>query len=129
MQRYEYIQCRVEPQLRARLNRLRDERDVNVSAWLRRVISEALDREFPAPLPAPIPGWKPERLPDLSWGAIFTGNVEELPDQLVGRHITITATSTNESWTATVIEVVERSAKSVVVRRRDIRKPVKAAKP
>ena len=68
-------------------------------------------------------------LSDRSWGAVFEGNVEELPDQLVGRPITITATSTKESWTATVIEVVERSAKSVVVRRRDIRKPVKGATP
>ena len=129
VQRYEYIQCRVEPQLRARLNRLRDERLINVSAWLRRVISEALDREFPAPEPDPIPGWNPHFLPDSSWGAVFNGNAAQLPAQLVGHRITITATSTKESWTAAVIDVVERSAKRVVVRRRDFRKPVKGATP
>ena len=71
VQRYEYIQCRVDPELRQRLAHLREERDVNISAWLRRVISEALDREFPSP--GPIPGWKPSLLPDDSWGGIFRG--------------------------------------------------------
>ena len=113
MQRYEYIQCRVDPQLRQRLARLREERDVNVSAWLRRVISEALDREFPAP--DPIPGFKPATLPDGSWGALFRGKAASLPDNLVGVPIAV-RTSVGVSWAATVTEVIERSERRVLVR-------------
>ena len=113
MQRYEYIQCRVDPQLRQRLTRLREERDVNVSAWLRRVISEALDREFPAP--DPIPGFKPAKLPDGSWGALFRGKAAALPDNLVGVPIAV-RTSVGASWAATVIEVLERSERRILVR-------------
>ena len=58
MKRNEVIQIRIEPQLRARLNRLRDERNINVSAWLRRIISDALDRDFPPPTTGPAAdGW------------------------------------------------------------------------
>ena len=42
------ISIRVEPELHERLVRLREERHVNVSAWTRDLMSEALDREFPA---------------------------------------------------------------------------------
>ena len=116
MQRYEYIQCRVEPELRQRLARLREERDVNVSAWLRRVITEALDREFPSPGPIDaIPGWHPSKLPDGSWGAIFRGKAASLPDNLVGVPIAV-RTSVGACWTATVLEVLERSERRVRVR-------------
>ena len=113
MQRYEYIQCRVDPHLRQRLAWLREERDVNVSAWLRRVISEALDREFPAP--DPIPGFHPSKLPDGSWGALFRGKTPALPDNLVGLPIAV-RTSVGTSWTATVLEVLERSERRILVR-------------
>ena len=113
VQRYEYIQCRVDPELRQRLAHLREERDVNISAWLRRVISEALDREFPSP--DPIPGWKPSLLPDDSWGAIFRGKTAALPHNLVGVPIAV-RTSVGASWTATVLEVLERSERRVLVR-------------
>ncbi|MDE0200347.1 MAG: hypothetical protein OXK78_19230 [Caldilineaceae bacterium] len=124
MQRYEYIQCRVDPQLRQRLARLREDRDVNVSAWLRRVISEALDREFPAP--EPIPGWHPSKLSDGSWGAIFRGKATSLPDNLVGVPIAV-RTSVGNSWTATVLEVLERSERRVLVRHSG--KPSKQKRP
>ena len=113
MQRYEYIQCRVKPELRQRLARLREERGVNVSAWLRRVISEALDREFPSP--KPISGWHPSRLPDGSRGAIFRGKTTPLPDNLIGVPIAV-RTSVGTSWTAAVLEVLERSERRVLVR-------------
>ena len=41
------VQIRVDPALRDRLARLREERHVNVSAWLRDLVEAALDREFP----------------------------------------------------------------------------------
>ena len=66
MRRTDVFQIRIEPELRDRLARLRDERHVNVSAWARDVIAAALDREFPAALEAPtrqpLAGWKPCKL-------------------------------------------------------------------
>ena len=47
MRRTDVFQIRIEPELRDRLARLRDERHVNISAWARDVIAAALDREFP----------------------------------------------------------------------------------
>ena len=46
MLRRDVFQIRIEPALRERLARLRDERQVNVSAWARDLIAAALDREF-----------------------------------------------------------------------------------
>ena len=63
----------------------------------------------------PIPGWSPERLPDGSWGAFFSGNTDKLPRKLAGRKI-IVKQANKESWTATVMEVLERSPNRVLVR-------------
>ena len=62
-----------------------------------------------------IPGWKPERLPDDSWGAVFRGNTEKLPLELVECQIIVTQAN-KESWMATVKEVLEHSAHHVLVR-------------
>ena len=116
MQRYEYIQCRVEPELRQRLSRLRTERHVNVSAWMRRVLSEALDREFPAPQPAvPLPGWETSKLSDGSLGSLFQGDASALPHDLVGARISVKP-SGRDPFTTTVREVVERSSHRILVR-------------
>ena len=115
VQRYEYIQCRVEPELRQRLSRLRTERDVNVSAWIRRVLSEALDREFPSPQPAPIPGWETSKLSDGSLGSLFQGDASALPNELVGARIAV-RTGGGVSFTTTVREVLERSTHRILVR-------------
>ena len=72
------FQIRIEPELRDRLARLRDERHVNPGAWARDVIAAALDRELPADLEAPkrqpLAGWKPCKLGD-GWGAVLDGPV------------------------------------------------------
>ena len=66
MLRTDVFQIRIEPELRDRLARLRNERHVNVSAWARDVIAAALDRELPADLEVPrrqpLAGWKPCKL-------------------------------------------------------------------
>ena len=49
MKRNEVLQIRIEPALQAGLQRLRDERHVNVSAWLRGLITAELERAFPLP--------------------------------------------------------------------------------
>ena len=41
------VRFRANPLTRRLLDRLRDEKAVNVSAWLRKVVQQALEREFP----------------------------------------------------------------------------------
>ena len=59
MTRNEVLQIRISPALRDRLQRLRNERHVNISAWLRDLISAALDREFPPPADPSAPSARP----------------------------------------------------------------------
>ena len=119
MRRTDVFQIRIDPQLRDRLARLRDERHVNVSAWARGVIAAALDREFAANLKAPerqpIAGWRPCKLPD-GWGAVLDGpGVAGLTEDPRGTPISITDSRGN-CWTATIIEVVSRNQEQIVVR-------------
>ena len=122
------LHIRVSPETRQRLQRLRTERHLNVGAWLRALINEALDREFgPAPTdangpvapvkaahPEPIPGWTPARLKDGVWGARFQGDTGTLPTDLEGLTIAV-ETRSGDAWNATVTEVLERSADFVLV--------------
>ena len=122
------IHIRVSPETRQRLQRLRTERHLNVGAWLRALIDEALDREFgPAPTdanesvapvkaahPEPIPGWTPARLKGGGWGARFQGDTGTLPTDLEGLTIAV-KTRSGDAWNATVTEVLERSSDFVLV--------------
>lgn len=47
---HETITIRVDPALAERLERLRRERDLNVSSFARRALIAALDREYPIDL-------------------------------------------------------------------------------
>ena len=119
MRRTDVFQIRIEPELRDRLARLRDERHVNVSAWARGVIAAALDRELPADLEAPkkqpLAGWKPCKLGD-GWGAVLDGpGVAALAEDPRGIPISITD-SRGDCWTATITEVVSRNQQRIVVR-------------
>ena len=119
MRRTDVFQIRIEPELRDRLARLRDERHVNVSAWARDVIAAALDRELPADLEAPkrrpLAGWKPCKLGD-GWGAVLDGpGVAEVAEDPRGTPISITD-SRGGSWMATITEVVSRNPQRIVVR-------------
>ena len=69
----------------------------------------------PAAESAPLKGWRPARLPDGSWGSLYSGrNPKALPLELVGLTITVRARS-GKSWDATVTEVVERSPDRILV--------------
>jgi len=119
MRRNDVLQIRIEPELRARLARLRDERHLNVSAWVRDVIAAALDRELlpdlEAPTRQPLAGWKPCKLSD-GWGAVLEGpGVAALAEDPCGIQISITDSRGN-AWTATITEVVSRDAQRIVVR-------------
>ncbi len=119
MLRTDVFQIRIEPELRDRLARLRNERHVNVSAWARDVIAAALDRELPADLEAPrrqpLAGWKPCKLGN-GWGAVLDGpGVAEVAEDPRRTPISITD-SRGGSWTATITEVVSRNQQRIVVR-------------
>ena len=135
------ISFRVDPKMRRWLDRLRTEKAVNVSAWLRRLVHQALKEEFPdgelddalapdrpaAPAePAdelapnqqtpPVEGWTPRQL-DQGWGAVLEGaRVPDLPasDQLRGTPIVVTDRR-GDAWTTTLTAVVSRSDTEIVV--------------
>ena len=135
------IRVRVNAQLRRGLDRLRTEKSVNVSAWVRRLVRQALSDEFPdeeldetpAPVPPstlaepvdepqpdpntpPIAGWTPRQL-DQGWGAVLEGTqVADLPvsDQLPGTPIVVTDRR-GDAWTTTLKAVVSRSDTEIVV--------------
>ncbi|MDE0177060.1 MAG: hypothetical protein OXP36_00560 [Gammaproteobacteria bacterium] len=70
-------------------------------------------RPSPADLPA-IPWWRPAKLPDGSWGARHDAP-DVLPADLTGRRIIVTDRR-RHGWTATVLEVIERTPEYVLVR-------------
>ena len=135
------VRFRVDPQMRRQLDRLRREKAVNVSAWVRRLVRKALSDEFPdeepdeAPTPEPpaapaepvdelapdpnkppIAGWTPRQL-DQGWGAVLEGaQVAALPasDQLRGTPILVTDRR-GDAWTTTLTDVVSRTATEIVV--------------
>jgi len=59
-------------------------------------------------------GWRPAKLPDGNWGACHDA-ASLLPSTLVGRRIVVTDRK-GRAWTAVVLEVVERTEDSVLVR-------------
>ena len=128
MKRPPLIQFHVSPELHRRLQRLRSECDINLSAWLRRLVAQELDRalgpqgEAPEPgpererdRPTPLRRWSPYKLEDGSWGSSYLGDTGKLPENLVGRSIQIT-TRRGDSWTTTVLELIERREDFALVR-------------
>ena len=135
------IRFRVDSKMRRGLDRLRDEKAINVSAWLRRLVGQGLKKEFPDleafyarqpeppdppaetdedlrpdPDKTPVAGFKPRQL-DHGWGAVLEGEqVAQLPDsdQLPGTPIIVTDRR-GDSWTATLKQVVSRSDTEIVV--------------
>ena len=119
MRRTDVFQIRIEPELRDRLARLRDERHVNVSAWARDVIAAALDRDSRPPSRRrrdnPSPAGDP--------ASLTTAGAPCLTDPMSPRSrrtraetpISITD-SRGGSWTATSNEVVSRNQQRIVVR-------------
>ena len=119
---------RLPPDLHEALTRLRTQRHVNTSAWVRAAIKTALEGEGmlsgaaaaqtlePAPpvLDAPLPGWRPHRLDNGDWGSIYSGDTSALPSELVGAHITVQLRD-GKGWITTVTAVLERSRERVIV--------------
>ena len=130
------LRVRLDEQLGTGLDRLKTERHVNVSSWVRSLIRPALAEQLslspeavgtapeptppaadspPVPPSAPLPGWRPWSLEDGSWGSRFDGDTRTLPDDLVGRVIEVTIKG-GASGTTTVVEVLQWEEDFVVVR-------------
>ena len=116
---------RLPPDIHDALTRLRTERHVNISAWVRAALKSALEREGviigdtraiqpPGPAPDPLPGWNPHRLDNGEWGSIYLGDTAALPSELVGATIVVQARD-GQSWTTTVTAVLDRSSGQVIV--------------
>ena len=113
---------RFPPDIHDALTRLRTERHVNISAWVRAAIKSALEHEgmligtgathTPELAASPLPGWRPHRLDNGDWGSIYLGDTSGLPSELVGLTITVQARD-GQSWTTTVTAVLDRSSGQV----------------
>ena len=122
--KYKTLLLRLPPDLHDALTRLRTERHINTSAWVRAALKSALEREgmlidsgatqHPEPAPDPLPGWRPHRLDNGEWGAIYLGDTAALPSELVGATIVVQARD-GQTWTTTVTAVLDRSSDQVIV--------------
>ena len=130
------LRVRLDEELGTDLDRLKTERHVNVSSWGRSLIRPALAEQLsltpgavgtapeptppaaapPVPPSAPLPGWRPWSLEDGSWGSRFGGDTRALPDDLVGCCSIEVTTKGGDSWTTTVVEVLQWEEDFVVVR-------------
>ena len=126
--KYKSLLIRIPPGIHDALTRLRTQRHVNTSAWVRAILKSALESEGvlidPPVAPtleaassvrdAPLPGWRPHRLDNGDWGSIYLGDASVLPSELVGTNITVQSRN-GQSWTTTVTAVLERSREQVIV--------------
>lgn len=124
------LRVRLTDDLDVALERLKKERHVNVSSWVRAALRAALKHELkigavvpdsdPAPTPppdrlsSPIPGWRPRKYQG-DWCSLWEGDTRALPDDLVGQVIVI-ETQSGETWQASVLEEIERTETHVLVR-------------
>ena len=120
--KYKSLLIRLPPDLHDALTRLRTERHINISAWVRSLLARELARELgpdrdppiPLPLEAPLPGWRPHRLDNGDWGSIYLGDPAVLPSELVGATIVVQSRN-GQSWTTTVTAVLDRGSRQVIV--------------
>ena len=123
--KYKSLLIRLPPELHDALTQLRTQRHVNLSAWIRAAIQNALEQEgviigdtgatqLPGPAPDPIPGWHPHRLNNGEWGSIYLGDTSGLPAELAGAAIVVQARD-GQSWTTTVTAVLDRSSGQVII--------------
>ena len=126
--KHKSLLVRIPPDIHDALTRLRTQRHVNTSAWVRAAIKTALEREgmlidmaaaptveaAPPVLDAPLPGWRPHRLDNGDWGSIYLGDASALPSELVGANIVVQSRN-GQSWTTSVTAVLDRGSEQVIV--------------
>ena len=106
--KYKPLLLRLPPDLHDALTRLRTQRHINTSAWIRHTLKNALEREgmIIGAGATPLPGWRPHRLDNGDWGSIYS--------ELAGATIVVQARD-GQSWTTTVTAVPDRSSGQVIV--------------
>ena len=122
--KYKSLLIRIPPDLHDALTRLRTQRHVNTSAWIRATLKSALEHEgiligtgalhTPEPAATPLPGWRPHRLDNGEWGGIYIGDTSALPSELAGATIVVEARD-GQTWITTVTAVLDRSSGQVIV--------------
>lgn len=123
------LRVRLSDDLDVALDRLKKERHVNVSSWVRAALRAALKHELnvgavvpdsdpelppPALLSSPIPGWRP-RKHQGAWCSLWEGDTRTLPDDLVDQVIEV-ETQADGTWQTSVLEEIERTETHVLVR-------------
>ena len=124
------LRVRLPADLDVALERLKIQRHVNVSSWVRAALRAALKHELhvgavvpdsdpeppppPTRLSSPIPGWRPRTHQD-AWCSLWEGDTRALPADLVGQVIEI-ETQTDGTFQASVLEEIERTETHVLVR-------------
>ena len=104
--KYKTLLLRLPPDLHDALTRLRTEREG--------MLIDSGATQHPEPAPDPLPGWRPHRLDNGEWGAIYLGDTAALPSELVGATIVVQARD-GQTWTTTVTAVLDRSSDQVIV--------------
>ena len=125
--KYKSLLVRIPPDIHHALTRLRTQRHVNTSAWVRAAIKTALEGEgmlidmaaaqtleAAPPVLDALPGWRPHRLDNGDWGSIYLGDASALPSELVGATIVVQSRN-GQSWTTTVTAVLDRGGEQVIV--------------
>ena len=124
------LRVRLPDDLDVALDRLKTQRHVNISSWVRSALRAALKHELragavvpdsepepdsPPDRPAtPLSGWRPRKYQG-AWCSRWEGDTRSLPADLVGQVIEVT-TQAGETWQATVLEEIERTETHVLVR-------------
>ena len=122
------LRVRLPDDLDVALDRLKTQRHVNISSWVRAALRAALKHELhagamvpdsePDPPPdrpaSPLPGWRP-RKHQGAWCSLWEGDTRTFPADLVGQVIEVT-TQAGKTWQATVLEEIERTETHVLVR-------------
>ena len=122
------LRVRLPADLDVALDRLKTQRHVNVSSWVRAALRAALKHELhvgarvpdsdPPPPPdrlsSPIPGWRP-RKHQGNWCSLWEGDTRALPADLVGQVIEV-QTQADGILRTSVLEEIERTETHVLVR-------------
>ena len=90
--------------------------ELRIAGHHRALLDRWRNRTTPPPTASAYRGWKPEKLPDGSWGAVFPDPAgKTLPDPLVGATIVV-RTRDGDQWSTKIKEVIDQNDTGILVR-------------